>query len=85
MNYEISDFFGAIVNMGGDPYLVETEEQAKELKESIEKAAIKREITDGEEFDTVKEQLDLGGHNVRKIWSFVYDSEFVICFSEDWE
>jgi len=53
MNIEISDLFGAVVNMGADPYIIETEEQAEELRESIEAATIEREITDEDEYNRV--------------------------------
>lgn len=84
MKIEIEDLFGAMVNMGGDPYMVETEEQAESLKESIERATIEREITDDDEFETATRQLDLVGHDPERIWSFVDGSEFLVCFTGDW-
>ena len=83
-NIEIEELFGAMVNFGGDPYLVETEEEAESLKESIERATIEREITDEYEFETATRQLDLDGHDPERIWSFVDGSEFLVCFSGDW-
>lgn len=84
MKIEIEDLYGAMVNLGGDPYIVETEEQAESLKESIERATIEREITDDDEFERATLQLDLDGHYPITIWSFVDGSEFLACFSEDW-
>lgn len=84
MNIEICDLFGAMVNMGADPYIIETEEQAEELRESIEAATIEREITDEDEFETATRQLDLEGHDPERIWSFVNGSEFLVCFTGDW-
>lgn len=83
-NIEIYELFGAMVNMGGDPYMIETEEQAESLKESIERATIEREITDEDEFKTATQQLDLYGHDPERIWSFVDGSEFLVCLSGDW-
>lgn len=81
---EWEDLLGSLVNYGGDPLLVETEEQAKELSETIEGATSEREIVDEDEFETAKLQLDLKGHDVERIWSFVNGSEFIVCLSGDW-
>ncbi len=81
---EIYELFGAMVNMGSGPYMIETDVQAKSLKESIERATIEREITDEDEFETATQQLDLDGHYPERIWSFVDGSEFLVCFSGDW-
>lgn len=78
-----SEFINAIVNFGADPYLVETEEQAEEVMESVSRATISREITDEEEFNTALKQLDLKKAN--HIYSFVDGSEFLVCLSEDWD
>jgi len=77
------DLLGSIAAMGAGAYLVETEEQAQELLESIEGATIERELED-DEFETAKHILDLDGHDVERIWSFVNGSEFLVCFSDDW-
>ena len=69
--------------MGGDPFVVETEEQAMEVLESIQNATIEREITDKEEFETALSQLEL--KNAKHIYSYVDGSEFIICFAEDWD
>lgn len=78
-----TDLLNAIVNFGADPYLVETEEQAEEVMESISRATISREITDEDEFNTALEQLDL--KKAAHIYSFVDGSEFLVCLSEDWD
>ena len=70
--------------MGGDPFIIETEEQAKSLKESIERATNSREITKGDEFVTAIKQLDLDGHHLDRIFSFVDGSEFLVCLPLDW-
>ena len=81
-NYE--DLIGSLAAMGAGAYLVETDEQAQELMESIENATICREL-EGEEFETAKHILDLDGHEVRHIWSLVDGSEFFVCLPEDWD
>lgn len=83
ININSTDLLNAIVNFGADPYLVETEEQAEEVMESISRATISREITDKEEFSAALEQLDLTKAN--HIYSFVDGSEFIVCLSEDWD
>ena len=78
------DLIGSLVNFGGDPSLIETDEQASEVFESLEKVCSGgRELT-GDEFETAKRQLDLENNEVSHIWSFVDGSEFIICFSECW-
>lgn len=77
------DLLGSMAAMGAGAYLVETEEQAQELMESIKGATIERELED-DEFETAKHILDLDGHDVERIWSFVNGSEFFVCFSGDW-
>lgn len=81
--FDYFDLYGSLVAMGAGPYLVETEEQAKELFESIDKASIEREL-EGEEFETAKSILELDGFDVKHIYSFVDGSEFLVCLSEDW-
>lgn len=78
------ELIGAIANLGSGPYLVETEEQAESLKESIERATIEREITDEDELETAKRQLDLDGYKTERILSFVDGSEFLVCLPGEW-
>jgi hypothetical protein len=80
----IDSVMGSLVNYGGDPMLIETEEQAEELLESIN---VLRPITDEDELETAKIQLDLEGHDeVTKVYGFVCDGcAAVVCFAEDWE
>lgn len=78
------NLFGTMVNFGSDPYMVETEEQAKEVAESIDNASSYREIEDEDEFETATRQLDLVGHYPERIFSYVDGSEFLVCFSGDW-
>ena len=78
-----TDLLNAIVNFGADTFIVETEEQAEEVMESIERATVSREITDEDEFSTALEQLDL--KKADHIYSFVDGSEFLVCLSEDWD
>ena len=84
MKIDIDDLFGAKVKMNSKPYMIDTEEQAKTLKERIERAITMREITDEKEFETAEEQLGLCGKYPCHIWSFVDGAEFLVCFSEDW-
>ena len=76
--------YGSIVAMGAGAYIVETEDQAQELMKSIVNAPTEREL-EGEEFETAKSILDLDGHDVKRISSFVDGSEFLVCLSEDWD
>lgn len=76
------DLMGAAVNMGGDPYIIEDEEQAAQVAESINNATSMREL-DGEELETARKQLDCPG--AKKVYSFVDGSEFLVCLSEDWD
>lgn len=80
----IDNLMGSLVNYGGDPVLVETEEQAEELLDSID---VLRPITDEDELETAKCQLGLEGHDeVTKVYGFICDScASVVCFAEDWE
>lgn len=78
----VEDILGSVVNMGADPFVVETEEQAMEVLDAIQNATIKRVITDEEELETALSQLEL--KNAKQICSLVDGSEFLICFSEDW-
>lgn len=76
------DLMGAAVNMGGDPYVIEDEEQAAQVAESINNATSMRELY-GEELVTAREQLDCP--RAKKVYSFVDGSEFLVCLSEDWD
>ena len=85
MNIEnFEGLYGSIAAMGAGAYLVENEEQAQELMDSINNATIEREL-EGEEFETAKHILDLDGHDVKHIYSLVDGSEFFVCLPEDWE
>lgn len=79
-NYE--ELYGSIVAMGSGAYLVETEEQAMELMDSIRNATIGRELY-GDEFNIAKGILDLEGHDVERIYSFVDTNEFFVCLGKD--
>lgn len=74
----------ALCNLGGDPCIVESEEQAEGLRDMIRRATVYREITDKDEFRTAAEQLDILPCAVRHIYSFVDGSEFIVCFPEDY-
>lgn len=80
----IDSVMGSLVNYGGDPMLIETEEQAEELLESID---VLRPITEEDELETAKSQLDLEDHDeVTKVYGFICDGcAAVVCFAEDWE
>ena len=80
----IDTLIGSLVNYGGDPMLVETEEQAQELLDSID---VLRPITDEDDFETAKKQLDLEGHDeVTKVYGFMCNGcASVVCFAEDWD
>lgn len=80
----IENLIGSLVNYGGDPMLVETEEQAEELLESID---MLRPITGKDELEIAKSKLDLECHNkVKNVYGFMCDGcAAVVCFAEDWE
>lgn len=81
-NFEPENLLGAIVNMGSDPYIIEDEEQAAEVAEAMNNATIMREV-EGEELETARKQLDCPG--AERVFAFVDGSEFLVCFSEDWD
>lgn len=80
----IEALMGSLVNYGGDPMLVETEEEAEELLESIDVLNL---ISDEDELETAKKQLDLEGHDeATKVYSFMCNGcASVVCFADDWE
>lgn len=80
----IDALMGSLVNYGGDPMLVETEDQALELLESIDTLNL---ISDEDEVETAKKQLDLEGHDeVTKVYRFMCNGcASVVCFADDWE
>ena len=83
MNYE--DLINCIIEHGSDPCLIETEEDAIYWLDTIDNASIVREITDPEEYQIAKKNLDLENKTTRKIYSFVNGSEGTFCLSEDWD
>lgn len=88
LDFDYLDYMGAIVNYGGDPMLIDDEEDAAALAKAIERAQYGiREITKGsEEWDSALKQLDLSDeNNAQHIYSGVDGSEFIYCKSEDWE
>lgn len=85
-NHVTDDLIGSLVNYGGDPCLIETIEQAKELEESIARATSFDRITgEDEDFETICAQLDLRPEQTKEIWRMVDGSVFVWCFANDWE
>lgn len=83
-NLSIDVLLGSLVNYGSDPSLIETEDQAEELLNSIESLRL---ITDEDELVTAKRQLDLECHDeVTKVYGFMCDGcASVVCFSDDWQ
>ena len=80
----IDTLIGSLVNYGADPMLIETEEDAQELLDSID---VLCPITDEYDLETAKKQLDLENHDeVTKVYSFMCGGcAAVVCFAEDWE
>lgn len=84
----IEDCYGALVNFGADPYIIEEEEQAEGLLEFLTQDGCEcKVIEDDDELDVAKERLDLGEWN----WvNHVYDcgcwnqEHMVVCFKEEW-
>ncbi len=81
-NYK--DLMGSVVAMGSGAYLVQTEEEAQEVMESIENATIERVLQD-EEFETAKRILELEENDVKRIYSLVDGNEFFVCLEKDFE
>lgn len=78
----IDSLMGSLVNYGSDPLLVETEEQAQELFDSMDDLYL---ITDKDEVETAKKQLNLERYNVTKVYGFMCDGcASVVCFGDDW-
>lgn len=80
--FTIESLMNAVVNMGSDPFLIEDEEQAAQVAQSIESASTMREIKGGE-LETARRQLDCP--RARRVYSFVDGSEFIVCLNEDIE
>ena len=81
-NYK--ELIGSVVAMGSGAYLVQTEEEAQEVMESIENATIERVLQD-EEFETAKRILELEENDVKRIYSLVDGNEFFVCLEKDFE
>lgn len=79
---DYEDLYGSIAAMGSGAYLVETEEQAAELMDSIRNATIVRELH-GDEFKAAEGILGLEGCDAKHIYSFVDTNEFFVCMAED--
>lgn len=84
MKIQADDLLGAMVNFNGFTHIIETIEEAKEVKVSIENATDVREIIDDEEFEMATRRLNLEGHEPKKIISYIFGREFLICLSGDW-
>ena len=74
------ELLGALITFNADPTLVETEEDASELAQTI---GLKfEEITDADEITDAKAKLDLSENEVKHIYSFAGG---LVCFAHDWE
>jgi len=84
--HEVDELIDSIANFGGDPYLVETDEQAQELLESIKSTASLRKIVRGDEdFEMYMKRLDLTDENrPAAIYSGVDGSEFCFIYANDY-
>lgn len=85
----IEDCFGALVNFGGDPSLVETDEQAEELFNFLTQDGCEcKPIVDEDDFEVAMGRLDLCADNNVKV---IYDcgcwnqEHAEVCFSEHWD
>ena len=81
-NFTAEDLMGAIVNMGADAYIIEDEEQAAEVAESLNNATYFEELK-GEDLEDARERLECPGAS--RVLSFVDGSACLVSFSEDWE
>lgn len=81
-----ANLIGAIVNYGADPFIIEDEQQAEELAESILRAALALHFPDDDEYEAVMRRLDLDDDNKpARLFSAVDGSEFVFCLPDDWQ
>ena len=84
----VRDCYGALVNWGSDPYIVEEDEQAEGLFEFLtQDGCMCKEITDEYELGIAMDRLDLGDWNwVNHIYDCGYwnQEHLVVCFQEDW-
>lgn len=87
IDVDLDELINSIANFGGDPYMVETDEQAQELLESINATASLRKIVRGDEdFETYMKRLDLTDENrPAAIYSGVDGSEFCFIYANDYE
>ena len=88
LDFGYLDYMGALVNYGGDPLLIEDEEDAASLAKAIERAqyGIREIEKDSEEWNSALKGLDLADVNdVKHIYSGVDGSEFIFCKAEDWK
>lgn len=75
--------FGALVTMGGDPFIIETSDQAQSVFFALSASCIEKiEIT-----PTDLEKLDLSRvNNVKALYRFTCKAGVaLICFASDWQ
>ena len=78
---ENSDYlFGALACYNGDAFIIETEEAAEELFESINGTDV-RLVEDEEEFEDAKRKLDLEDFKVSAIY---FGGGTYFCLAQDW-
>ena len=65
LDFDYLDYMGALVNYGGDPLLIEDEEDAASLAKAIERAkfGIREIVKDSEEWHSALKKLDLADVN----------------------
>lgn len=77
------ELFGALVTMGGDPFIIETSEQAQRVFIILSASCIEKiKIT-----PTDLEKLDLSRvNNVKALYRFTCNAgSALICFAGDWQ
>lgn len=81
------DIIWALVTMGGDPFLVETEEQAQNVFNVLNENGLNEQLTEIEINNDSLSFLELTQKNhVRALYSFPCSAGFALmCLSGDWE
>lgn len=81
------DVIGALVTMGGDPFLVETEAQAQNVFNVLNKNGLNEQLKEIEINNDSLSLLELTEKNhVRALYSFPCSAGFALmCLPGDWE
>lgn len=84
-NITAEDILGALVNLGTGASLVETEEQAQVVLDSINKSNGLTEVDQNNEDDWDVATSSIDFIAPRHVYTFNCGVECHICFAEDWD